>query len=964
MAHAAQNNLFKFMAVRPVQTADPEKAALRTIRIPGNGTPYSEFTNVLSRSATWADAQELARAHLRSTPIVGARADDDADLRVLRQIHSAAKAAAANEDVTGFRKRASEIQSAAPGFRSDAVTTPLWDALIAAYVSPQALRRDSATLIEPLRANHLIQMFDRLKSIEQVSQILRARPLIPMWVIDIAGKKGGGGAGSRADDRREKLDEVNRLRREVVAIDRTVEAIELGYAAAQREPGRASRVTEPVAAPEGDVRRVLSEDTESAAPWSGIDRAAAKLDAAATAHLDSVDRGWRYKSRDQLLDTLDRQRAALTGELERKGGRKATEGVRARTSGATLENPSLVDLAELDPVPIGSFTTGTIEGSVGTLRPVGYGDLLVVKETLLGYQDGEVSYVENVMKGESRQRVHRQLDRLSQTTFTATETVEETERDLQSTDRYEMATETQETVRNEVALDTGVNVSSSFGPVVQVDASADFSVSTATETATSASTNFAQEVVDHTVSKLTQTIKEEVTVRMLTETEETNTHAFENKTADHIVGVYRWQEKVYESQVYNYGKRFMFEFIVPEPAAFYKAARDGDVTADLEPPVPLDEDFSFEDLAPSRYQKWVDRYRVSNVAPPPRRSIVSGKVLEMPETTHNMKNKDYSLTTKSDSVSIAPGYLAKEAWVRAAWTSYELHKDESRKFTAVVGQHRLNKLAGEDYATLDDEETVVPVGVIAMNIGAYVLTVEVRAERSRQALSAWQLETYKAIVDAYNGLQSAYDAAVEAKRTVQGSTAATLSEDVKRGIEHRELKKGCLELFTDQHFHDFDATVGDAEPYGYPEFKISEAIEEGRYAQFFEQCFEWEQMTYVFYPYFWGRKSHWIENSREADSDPIFESFLAAGAARVLVPVRPGYELAVGYYTATGKIWNGGEAPGIDDELWVSVVDEIAESQDVSLSEARPYGEPWRYTLPTSLVKLQQDATLPAPPES
>jgi len=52
----------------------------------------------------------------------------------------------------------------------------------------------------------------------------------------------------------------------------------------------------------------------------------------------------------------------------------------------------------------------------------------------------------------------------------------------------------------------------------------------------------------------------------------------------------------------------------------------------------------------------------------------------------------------------------------------------------------------------------------------------------------------------------------------------------------------------------------------------------------------------------------------------------------------------------------------LDNPLYVSLVEEIAEAQDVALDDAEPYGDPWTYTLPTTLVKLQADAALPTWP--
>jgi hypothetical protein len=592
---------------------------------------------------------------------------------------------------------------------------------------------------------------------------------------------------------------------------------------------------------------------------------------------------------------------------------------------------------------------------VGEVRLVGVGDLLIVNEYLLGYTEGEIAAVENVMSTETKERTFRKLDRTTTTTFTSTETTETTERDLQSTQRYEMQTETAETISNEVAIDTGVNVSASYGPFVQVDASADFSVDNATETSTTSASNFAQDIVEKSASRLTQSLKEEITVKVLSETEETSTHGFKNDTGAHVVGIYRWLNKLYQAQVFNYGKRLLVECIVPEPAAFYKHSQLFSSDPNLQPPEPLEEDFQFTDIEPTNYQDWVGRYHVEGVNPAPIKSKVVSKLIEIPHVPGSQEQ--LLISTRNESLAIPAGYVAKEAWVYGMGIAVQ-----AATLQAVVGQHWLWLSSNDDYAELDDETDTVPLGVLAFGYDTAVVTFEVRCERSIETLKAWQLETFEKIVNAYDALHAEYEAAVKAKETGQLSTLTGIPPEAKRTIELTELKKGCIELFTDQYFYDFDATVDSAEPFGYPEFEVKEALEEGPYVQFFEQCFEWENTTWVYYPYFWGRKDQWVQNSIAADSDAVFESFLRAGAARVQVPVRPGYGKVLLYFLHTGEIWNGGEVPVLDNPLYVSLVEEIAESQDVALDHAEPYGDPWTYALPTTLVKLQADATLPTWP--
>jgi hypothetical protein len=132
-------------------------------------------------------------------------------------------------------------------------------------------------------------------------------------------------------------------------------------------------------------------------------------------------------------------------------------------------------------------------------------------------------------------------------------------------------------------------------------------------------------------------------------------------------------------------------------------------------------------------------------------------------------------------------------------------------------------------------------------------------------------------------------------------------------------------------------------------------------SRFFENAFEWNNMVYVFYPYFWGRRPNWITALHLTDPDPDFAAFLKAGAARVQVPVRPGFEDAVAYYCQFREVWEGNDAPLIDDDLYVPIIDEITENLG-KCDEGLPYPEdaqPWEVVVPTSLVLLQNLEEIP-----
>ena len=197
------------------------------------------------------------------------------------------------------------------------------------------------------------------------------------------------------------------------------------------------------------------------------------------------------------------------------------------------------------------------------------------------------------------------------------------------------------------------------------------------------------------------------------------------------------------------------------------------------------------------------------------------------------------------------------------------------------------------------------------------------------------------------------DAEAKAERDAQRPFGAPPAENLR--TINAELKKHCISIITQQRYDAFDATKDGTPPY----FDFVEASEEGAYVRFFEQAFEWDQLQYVFYPYFWARKSTWIDRFVKQDVDPVFLDFLRAGSARVVVPVRPGFEVAVTHFIETGKIWGGdGDPPAINSPLYVSIVDEIRERTGAPQGD-QPVGDPWDVRVPTVLVIVREKGDLP-----
>ena len=75
--------------------------------------------------------------------------------------------------------------------------------------------------------------------------------------------------------------------------------------------------------------------------------------------------------------------------------------------------------------------------------------------------------------------------------------------------------------------------------------------------------------------------------------------------------------KVYEAQMYNYGLRATFDFMIPEPAAFLVAAMNQAHTGTITLTKPPTFTLTPAQISESNYGYWVPVYQAKDVTPPP-----------------------------------------------------------------------------------------------------------------------------------------------------------------------------------------------------------------------------------------------------------------------------------------------------------------------------------------------------------
>jgi hypothetical protein len=173
--------------------------------------------------------------------------------------------------------------------------------------------------------------------------------------------------------------------------------------------------------------------------------------------------------------------------------------------------------------------------------------------------------------------------------------------------------------------------------------------------------------------------------------------------------------------------------------------------------------------------------------------------------------------------------------------------------------------------------------------GAMYVQITLTCRRTAEAYDKWRIATWASLRAGYEALarQLAQD---EELAEFQGQLLSAGSPEgpaaVNRRVEREELQKWAIKSLrlVPQNFNAIEK-VGERQ-----EVSPFHAEAEAPVVRFYENAFEWEHMTYFLYPYHWARRATWQMRNGIERTDPRFQAFLQAGAARVIVPVTPGFE--------------------------------------------------------------------------
>ncbi len=613
----------------------------------------------------------------------------------------------------------------------------------------------------------------------------------------------------------------------------------------------------------------------------------------------------------------------------------------------------------------------TLPGEVEVKAPSGYGfrrlgitDYRKVEQEVCCYVPGEVSHIENIMAREFKSKTSRRLRRSEDTITSSTETERENLTETTSTDRFEMNQEiaSLQAEDRSMNVNAGVNYSKDLGAGGNFStfANAGFASASASEESNSQAVTHAKEMTERALQRVVEKVNEERVRKVVEEFEETAEHGFDNRKGDsHVSGVYRWIDKVYRNTVLNYGKRMIYEFLIPEPAAFHKYAllQAGKKGSAISMRVPKDPRVSeshklstFKDVDELSVAYWASYYNVE-VEPINTAKISFSKAIgDFNAVTVGGQGIERQLD--KGVVEIPQGY--ELTMVNYAFNYYGENYGGGKYYSLAIGNdfvenvQRLPLQGVKGFFDFTQSRISKEVGYALSGMEGVVSgSLKFHCELTDRARTQWKMDIFNKIIAAYEIAQAQYD---EKLRELEANNKKRMeiNPGFYRDIERSIIKKNCMSyLLPDSMLGGEPDLMNNRSTVDVHAGATARLDQYARYAQFFEEAFEWNIMSYKFLPFFYANKSQWVNHYNIVNDDPLFKKFLQAGMAQVFVTVTPGYERAVASFMSTGQVWEGNNAPVADDPQFNSLMIDLEDRAEFEVEET------WESRVPTSLTVIQ-----------
>ncbi|MDQ8020331.1 MAG: hypothetical protein REI94_00720 [Moraxellaceae bacterium] len=597
-------------------------------------------------------------------------------------------------------------------------------------------------------------------------------------------------------------------------------------------------------------------------------------------------------------------------------------------------------------------TESTIKGFQQqlTVEPVGRLHLERLQMTPVGVERGELVYSIPLTPKETVNITHREW---SVTTKEFESIVQDQFEGFSETgvsEKTDIAQSTENQRRHSSALSFNANANASYLGVT-LSSSVGYDSSSDDQTSQRDSRNHTIDATRRASARTRKDHKTSFKVSSVVGTEDSSVRVITNPsdTQPMRVDYYNMMRK-WRVDLFRYGLRMTYDLTIPSPGS--DLIRKLESLAEVEQKIaqPFSFPLKVSDVTRDNWTQLAGQYQASVEAPPLATQLLKAGVVIQKPVEENEKtfvgaidfhvDDDYTLA----SGSVACGYWYED--IAEDGLIFDVRFDTAKAVTSTLfdeyGSAKLN-------SSLIGRSGNLSLPYFHRGITSAHIDLLYRVSLRAEVYQAWQSRAWMALRDAAEALHQRRAQSLQDERSNLLVSLAPFDSLTLRRMEQEEIMKGVMRwLFGPQfkltppdiewilnHMNGNDPYANDAlDPSSLNHGQWSRMLEFGEFIKFVQHAIEWENVLYFNYPYFWDMPKNWTLKQFLEHPDALHRAFLRAGAARVVLTIRPGFEKSFAALIDSGAF---GKLYG--DHPYVTIAEEIqnyAETNYPGIPPANP----------------------------
>ena len=562
--------------------------------------------------------------------------------------------------------------------------------------------------------------------------------------------------------------------------------------------------------------------------------------------------------------------------------------------------------------------------------PVGFLHLERLQFTPVSYRQGELVYSVTLMPGEIVRLTHQEWSRTEREFTSLVAETLETEQEDAVSEKSELTESTAAQEAHSMAFSASLSASGSVG-VFSFAANAGLQLSQQTSSTRETSRKQSREMTRRAASRAKKEHK--ITFRTMSaeESQDTSFREISNTSPDPVRWDFHRIAREWNVKLYRYGLRLTYDITIPEPGSYlmrlYREIEDLDRRIATPPRMP-----AVYEITPENYTSLQTTYGVLLEPPPSTRPVQASTTTPYPGTNDMEVAGSIELPIPEgfelDPTSVEPDEPV-EAWKgwRDAGGGVGMPTNRTSRTDMRVTDNR-RRLSGGPVSGVFSWHFTVYWWDFPVQGARAVAGIRGIARPSASSIGAWRSRVYAALVEALRTRNEERVAALSRQRETLVQRLAASDTLTLRSLEREEIMKGVLRWLLGPSFRfsagvspsaegatggssDLDDPRVDEASRGYYDPNTGAVVDArlwqstlrfGQLINFLHQAIEWENVNFVLYPYFWSDHTRWDSKQRFLHGDDTHRQFLRAGAARVVLTIREGFEAAWLSFADTGQL--------------------------------------------------------------